>query len=74
VSNEVENQFNILKSKTESLDSIINKEASKILQLDSIITTESEKIKKLDTLINKSTSTLDTLSKRGGDLLKKINF
>jgi septal ring factor EnvC (AmiA/AmiB activator) len=72
LSNEVENKLNELKSKTESLDSIINKEVDKVSTLDSLINKESEKVKKLDTLINKSSSQLDSISKRGSKLLEKI--
>jgi hypothetical protein len=72
LSKEVENKLNELKSKTEILDSIINKEVDKVLTLDSLISKESEMVKKLDTLINKSSSQLDSISKRGSKFLEKI--
>jgi septal ring factor EnvC (AmiA/AmiB activator) len=72
LSNDVENKLNELKNKTETLDSIINKEVDKVITLDSLINKESEKIKKLDTLINESTSKLDSISKKGSKLLEKI--
>jgi len=71
--NEVENKLNELENKTESLDSLINKEVDKVLTLDSLINKESDKVKKLDTLINKSSSQLDSISKRGSKILEKIN-
>ncbi len=64
VSSEVENKLNELKSKTDSLDSLINKEVDKVLTLDSLVNQESEKVKKLDTLINKTTSQLDSIYKK----------
>jgi hypothetical protein len=72
LSNEVENKLKELQNKTESLDSIINKEVDKVLTLDSLINKESDKVKKLDTLINKSSSQLDSISKRGSKLLEKF--
>jgi len=72
LSNEVENKLNELKSKTESLDSLINTEVDKVLTLDSLINKESEKVKQLDTLINKSSSKLDSISRKGSEILEKI--
>jgi copper homeostasis protein CutC len=72
LSNEVENKLNELKNKTESLDSLINKEVDKVLTLDSLINKESVKVKILDTLINKSSSQLDSISQRGSKLLEKF--
>ncbi len=60
----VDEQFDKLIKKTETLDSLINKEFGKALQLDSLIDTGSEKAKKLDSLIDKSTSKLDSLVKK----------
>lgn len=70
ISNELENKLNELQSKTESLDSVINKEVEKVLTLDSLINKESDKVKKLDTLINKSSSKLDSISKNGNNLFE----
>ncbi len=72
LSNEVENKLNELKSKTESLDSIINKEVNKVLTLDSLINGESDKVKKLDSLINKNSSKLDSISNKKIKLYEKI--
>jgi len=72
ISNEVENKLNELKSMTESLDSLINKEVDKVITLDSLIDKESEKVKKLDTLIHKSSSQLDSIFKKGSKLIEKI--
>lgn len=72
LSNEVESELNKLKNKTQSLDSLINKETKKVLTLDSLINKETDKVKELDTLINKSTQQIDSISKRGTTLLKKI--
>jgi hypothetical protein len=71
VGSEVENKLNDLKKKTESLDSLVNKEVDKVLTLDSLIIEESNKVKKLDTLINKTTSKLDSLAGKGSKLNKK---
>jgi len=72
LSNEVENKLNELKNKTESLDSIINKEVDKVITLDSLINGESEKVKKLDSLINKNSLKLDSISKEKIKLFEKI--
>lgn len=73
ISNEVETKLIELKNKTESLDSLINKEVDKVLTLDSLIIKENDKVKKLDTLINKTTSQLDSISRKGSKLLEKIS-
>jgi hypothetical protein len=73
LSNQVENKLNELQNKSESLDALINKEVDKVLTLDSLIKIESENVKKLDSLINKSSSQLDSISKRGSKILEKIN-
>lgn len=50
ISSEMENKLNELQNKTESLDSMINKEV--------------DTVKKLDTLINKSSSHIDSIAKK----------
>jgi septal ring factor EnvC (AmiA/AmiB activator) len=72
LSNEVENKLNELKSKTESLDSLINKEVDKVLTLDSLINGENDKVKKLDSLINKSATKLDSIAKEKIKLFEKV--
>lgn len=72
LSNEVESKLKELKTKTESLDSLINTEVEKVLTLDSLIIKESNQIKKLDTLMHKSVLQLDSISKQGNKLLEKI--
>lgn len=72
ISTEVENKIQELKMKTESLDSLINKEVDKVLTLDSLVNMESEKVKKLDTLIHQSSSQLDSIAQKGSKLLEKI--
>lgn len=72
LSTEVENKLIELKTKTESLDSLINKEVDKVLILDSIINTESEKVKKIDSLIHEKASQIDSFSNKKIRLYKKI--
>lgn len=69
---EAEKRLDELKNKTESLDSLINKEVDKVLALDSLINRESDKVKKLDSIINKSSSKLDSISKEGVKFLEEI--
>jgi len=64
LSKEVENKLNDLKRKTESLDSIINKEVDKVLTLDSLINSESDKFKKLDSLIKLRSTNKCNFSKK----------
>lgn len=71
LSNEVE-KLNELKTKVESIDSLVDNEINKVKKLDTIIKKESDKVKKLDTLIRKSTSQIDSISQKGNNLLKKI--
>jgi chromosome segregation ATPase len=71
INKEAENKLNELKNKTESLDSLINKEVDKVLALDSLINFESEKVKKLDSLIDKTSSKLDSISMKGSKLLEE---
>jgi septal ring factor EnvC (AmiA/AmiB activator) len=70
LSNEVENKLQQLKSKTESLDSLINKEVEKVSTLDSLINGESDKVKKLDSLINTNSSRLDSIVKEKVTIFK----
>lgn len=72
LSNEVENKLNELKTKTESLDSVVNREVNKVLMLDSLITTESEKIKKLDSLINKNSSKFDSALQKKTKIFEQL--
>ena len=67
----VEEKLDDLNKKTESLDSLVNKEIDKVLILDSIIIRESEKVKKLDSLIEKSASRLDSIVTDKINQLKK---
>ena len=67
LSNQVDDKLNELKSKTDSLDVIINKEVDKVLTLDSLINNETGKVKKLDSIINKNTTRIDSV------LNKKVN-
>lgn len=63
----VDEKFDRLMEKTESLDSLINKEVDKVFELDSLINKGLEKTKQLDSLIDKSASRLDSV------VNKKIN-
>ncbi|MBK7696773.1 MAG: hypothetical protein IPI30_21365 [Saprospiraceae bacterium] len=72
LSKEVENKLNDLKRKTESLDSIINKEVDKVLTLDSLINSESDKFKKLDSLINKILQNLILFQMRRLNFTKEL--
>jgi len=67
----VEDKLDDLNKKTESLDSLVNKELDKVLILDSIINRESEKVKKLDSLIERSASRLDSIVTDRINQLKK---
>jgi CO dehydrogenase/acetyl-CoA synthase gamma subunit (corrinoid Fe-S protein) len=67
----VEEKLDDLNKKTESLDSLVNREIDKVLILDSIIIRESEKVKKLDSLIEKSASRLDSIVNEKVNQLKK---
>jgi len=67
----VEDKLDDLNKKTESLDSLVNKELDKVLILDSIINRESEKVKKLDSLIERSASRLDSIVTDKINQLKK---
>lgn len=69
---EAEKGLNELKNKTESLDSLINKEFDKVLALDSLINSENDKVKKLDSLINKNSSKLDSIFNEKVKLFEKI--
>lgn len=63
ISDEVGNQINDLKSRTQSLDSLLNNEVDKMRTLDTLINSEMDKIKKLDSLIDKSASRLDSIAR-----------
>jgi hypothetical protein len=65
-----EKKFDDLQRKSESLDSLINKEVDKVLVLDSLITTEFDKVKKLDSLIIKTSSRLDSIVDK---VIKPVN-
>jgi copper homeostasis protein CutC len=61
VSQKVNEKFETLIKKTESLDSLLNKEVEKVLTLDSLIDKEHQKVMKLDSLIQKSSTRLDSV-------------
>lgn len=62
LSQEAEKKLDELKNKSESLDSMINKEVEKVKSLDSTIHAENDKVKKLDSLVRKTSSRLDSIS------------
>ncbi len=72
IGKKVEKRLDELKSKTDSLDSLINKEVDKVLALDSLIKDETDKVKKLDSLITKSSSKLDSIANEKIKLFEKI--
>lgn len=61
VSKKVDEKIEQILKKTESLDSLLNKEVDKVLTLDSLIDKEHQKVIKLDSLIQKSSSKLDSV-------------
>lgn len=61
LNSEVEKQLNELKSKTETLDSLVNSEVDKVLTLDTLINTEKAKLQEIDSLLNKNKSKLDAI-------------
>ena len=61
VSQKVNEKIETLINKTESLDSLLNKEVEKVLALDSLINKEQQKVMKLDSIIQKSSSKLDSV-------------
>lgn len=73
ISKKAEEKINELSTKTDQLDSLVNKELKKVNSLDSLITKEGAKVKKLDSLINKSTSKIDSIANSKIKLLKNIN-
>lgn len=73
ISKEAEKRLNDLNNKAESLDSLINKEVDKVLTLDSLVNRESDKVKRLDSLINEKSSQIDSISKKGSELLEKFS-
>lgn len=72
LSKKLEDKLLELDSKTESLDSIVNKEMNRVRNLDSIINFESDKIKKLDSVITESASKIDSMAGGKIELLKEI--
>ncbi len=61
-----------MSSKTERLDSLLNKEFDKVMALDSIINLESEKVKAHDSLIDKSSLKLISIAKEKLRTLKQV--
>lgn len=72
LSKKLEDKLLELDSKTESLDSIVNKEMNRIKKLDTLINFESDKIKKLDSVITESASKIDSMADGKIELLKEI--
>lgn len=72
VSKKLEDKLNELDSKTEQLDSIVNREVNRVRNLDSLIDFESDKIKQLDSIITKSSSRIDSVAGKKIELLKEI--
>jgi len=72
VTQQVEDKLNLLNSKVEQLDTIINNEMDKVKTLDTLINFERNKVKQLDSLINNSSSRIDSLTTNKIDKLKNI--
>lgn len=72
VSKKLEEKLNELESKTERLDSIVNREVNRVRNLDSLIDFENDKIKQLDSIITKSSSRIDSVAGKKIELLKEI--
>lgn len=70
VSQKVNEKIETLNKKTESLDSLLNKEVEKVLTLDSLIDKEHQKVMKLDSLIQKSSTKLDSVVNK---IIKPVN-
>lgn len=68
----VEEKLNLLNSKADKLDSIVNKELDKVNSLDSLIEKEGSKVKRLDSLIDKSTSKLDSIANAKKTTVEKL--
>jgi hypothetical protein len=64
LSTDVENKLNELKSKSESLDSMLTKEVNKVYALDTLINTEHVKVKQLDSIIQSKTKLLQQLTQK----------
>jgi hypothetical protein len=60
---DVGNQLDALRSKTLSLDSLVNKEVNKVQALDSLIQMEADRVKQLDSMINTNASRLDSIAR-----------
>jgi hypothetical protein len=59
---QMDQKVDMLLKRTESLDSLVNKEFDKVRSLDSLINAEGDKIKQLDSLIDRSTSKIDSIA------------
>ncbi|MCK0124758.1 hypothetical protein MWU76_10120 [Gelidibacter sp. F2691] len=72
VNKKLENKLYELELKTESLDSMVNREMNNIKNFDSFINFESDKIKKLDSVVTESSSKIDSMVGGKLELLKEI--
>lgn len=72
MSKNVEDKLNELNTRTEQLDSLVNKELDKVRSLDTLINFESDKIQKLDSLIEKSTFLIDSIARQKIERLNEI--
>lgn len=71
-SEEAERRLDELRDKTNSLDSLINREVDKVLTLDSIIEVEGKKVKRLDSLINETTTKFDSIRNERTRFLEEL--
>lgn len=72
VGQELESKLEMLRTKAESLDSIVNVEVAKVIELDSLINSETDKVKKLDSLINQSATAIDSIANSKGKIIEQI--
>lgn len=72
ISKKVEDRLIELDTKTEQLDSIVNREIDRVMELDTLINYENIKVEKLDSLIEKNASKIDSIAKEKIRLLKEI--
>lgn len=72
INQKIDNELNQIQSKADSIDSLVNKKVDQVKQIDSMIQKGTNQVKKIDTLVQKSQSQLDSLKKKGNQMIEKV--
>lgn len=72
INQKIDDELNKIQSKADSIDSLVNKKVDQVKQIDSMIQNGTNQVKKIDTLVQKSQNQLDSLKRKGTQMIEKV--